>query len=148
MNRTDGSLTQPEPTSNETPMRHSPEPWQYKEGRTTSNPYVVAYPPNLTGDQARMPFLVFTLTANVPADAARIVACVNACAGIPTEGLEAGVLACLRDDVTEFYDFLMNFRDDLATDKYADPNDNHFYDWCDTLISHITAAGGEVPTYE
>lgn len=36
-----------------------------------------------------------------PDSARRIVACVNACAGIPTEALEAGALAAAFDSVGE-----------------------------------------------
>jgi hypothetical protein len=65
--------------------KHSPEPWRFENipGRKGAGAV------RDVGD-----FVVArTLPEAMPGDARRIVAAVNACAGLPTEALESGVLA-------------------------------------------------------
>jgi hypothetical protein len=73
--------------------KHSPEPWRFENipGRKGAGAV------RDVGD-----FVVArTLPEAMPGDARRIVACVNACAGIPTEALEAGALAEALDQFEE-----------------------------------------------
>ncbi len=60
---------------------HSPEPWEV--GDDAGEPWIMA-------DGHRS--VVHSLGAVDEADARRIVACVNACARIPTEALEEGFI--------------------------------------------------------
>ena len=78
---------------------HTPEPWRYVEMYEECIPKVLATGP--TGYPE--------CTASVPvwrrnikeanANARRIVACVNACAGIPTEALEQFLPGLVKDAV-------------------------------------------------
>lgn len=64
---------------------HTPEPWRtFKQGDSTG--WIVGRVDG--GDMFRIP----AGYEDVGADARRIVACVNACAGLSTEALEAGAL--------------------------------------------------------
>jgi hypothetical protein len=69
--------------------KHSPEPWTWDEG-----PWGPVSGRVRMGDPGR----VFDVSA---IDARRIVACVNSCAGIPTDALERGELRRAMDVLTE-----------------------------------------------
>lgn len=64
-------------------MSHTKEPWQVYPGRTNRKNIVIE---NIHGDCVA---LVMESEDVDEADARRIVACVNACAGVPTKVLEA-----------------------------------------------------------
>lgn len=76
-------------------QKHTPEPWQYHLGRgadprfhvQTQGGYQIASTPPLHRDTRS-----HDENTQREANARRIVVCVNACAGIPTEALEAGVV--------------------------------------------------------
>ncbi len=77
--------------------KHSPEPWTWRRGSKMDagmNEVVVGS----TGS-----VVCATVPQSAEADARRIVAAVNACAGIPTAALEAGALAKALDLLTEAY---------------------------------------------
>ena len=86
--------------------KHTPEPWFWDQG-DIGEEYSALYCDIYVdlGD-----FIVASVNhTDVPigrANAARIVACVNACAGIPTEQLEAGcvrkLVASLQDAIDPF----------------------------------------------
>lgn len=72
--------------------KHTPEPWKYTDDPSdgccwTHHVETVARDP-------QMPDYAHGSVADISGEenARRIVACVNACAGIPTEALEAGVI--------------------------------------------------------
>ena len=70
-------------------MNHTPEPWQVSAGSQD-------YTGLCNKDKS-----IGTGISQV--DARRIVACVNACAGIPTESLESGRLEEMRDSLFGAY---------------------------------------------
>ncbi len=76
--------------------QHSPEPWRAL--LNGSGPHSIA-------TKASVVVVSFCAGIENPDDARRIVACVNACAGIPTAALEAGALEealdALADEPTE-----------------------------------------------
>lgn len=76
---------------------HTPEPWLYH--RYNHNDF------SIEKDEAGLVANIADLKDNSPlvneANARRIVACVNYCAGISTEELESGNLLPLRDLISE-----------------------------------------------
>ena len=72
--------------------KHSPEPWRLSPAGKWYGPSVEAGP---EGDGSR--FVLNEGCAFDVGDLRRIVACVNACAGIPTEALESGALGKALD---------------------------------------------------
>ena len=63
-------------------MKHTKEPWKVSDKRGVCREFYLA---DETGDEAIS--VVF-----YAANARRIVACINACKGITTEALEAGII--------------------------------------------------------
>lgn len=84
--------------------KHTPEPWRANElqadidGRN-GEAVAVCYCNDDNGDDAI-------------ANARRIVACVNSCAGIPTDWLESGTVGCLKN-VRDERDMYLKQRDEL-----------------------------------
>ncbi len=76
---------------------HSPEPW-----RVVDETYVCFGPPDAAGRDT------VAASAFQEEDARRIVAAVNACAGIPTEALESGALGKALDGLA----FVLSLLDD------------------------------------
>lgn len=64
---------------------HTPEPWY--EGHSSSGQGIV-----ISENDGKSIAVTYD-----DKDASRIVACVNACTGIPTEALEAGVIGEVKD---------------------------------------------------
>lgn len=79
--------------------KHTAEPWQVGRGsRIEAGGYIVAdmtHRPVFSGALAPKP------RPSAEADARRIVACVNACAGISTEALERASVKALLDVIRE-----------------------------------------------
>lgn len=61
---------------------------------------------------------------------ARAIACVNACAGIPTEALESGAL---RDLLTATAAYFAPCPADLPEDRFVEYLDRHYDDACSAL---------------
>jgi len=77
-------------------MKHTKEPWGV--GRPSPNGQQVI------GNGKGMMIAIANPTSTqgeVNANAERIVACVNACEGITNEALEAGVVACAIDNLSD-----------------------------------------------
>jgi len=74
-------------------MNHTKEPWEVFEWDDRQSAiHFMSVVSKLTGEM---------VASYLPiADAKRIVACVNACAGITNEALEAGVVACAIDNLS------------------------------------------------
>ncbi len=70
-------------------VQHTPEPWKIGDGK----PPFASWAGQILGQHSDGEFILATCNQNYPEDAKanarRIVACVNACRGIPTEDLEA-----------------------------------------------------------
>jgi hypothetical protein len=91
--------------------KHSPEPWQAARLDVSGADEFKAYTARCIDEGSPGDFYIVLVqkpdgpadachTGNGPASAAnarRIVACVNACAGLSTEALEAGALSVLLD---------------------------------------------------
>ncbi len=77
--------------------KHTPEPWEWGDVEIDC-PTDDFYSEAIKAGPAEVPSL--SNPERAEADARRIVACVNACAGIPTEDLEASVPGSLRMAVT------------------------------------------------
>lgn len=71
---------------------HLPEPWCYR--RSSDGRYYEIGPKNVRADASREQ--IVRMVQGI-ANARRITACVNACAGIPTAALEAGGVAKLDE---------------------------------------------------
>jgi hypothetical protein len=86
---------------------HTKEPWDYSQfaGATPDDPPDPAYICELNNDDYPDGVIAWAHqdrpTEQQDADVRRIAACVNACAGIPTEAIEAAVVSaafeCLQD---------------------------------------------------
>lgn len=69
-------------------MQHTPEPWEY-DGREINGPWDGKTVPTVVGTETHnRGYESFDTLVLSPADARRIVACVNVLEGIPTEELE------------------------------------------------------------
>lgn len=82
-------------------MKHTKEPWEAK-----ADPSYYGIVSEICAMEKFIASLGGVCSPDeVEANARRIVACVNACAGITNEALEAGVVACgvnnLRDNIPE-----------------------------------------------
>lgn len=77
----------------------SPEPWGWRRCTPRDGPGA-----NECVYDAERIMLLGTTPQGDPGDARRIVAAVNACAGIPTEALEAGALGTLLGLVERYVD--------------------------------------------
>lgn len=96
-------------------MKHTKEPWKTYKGNTHE---IFAN----DGDVIASSEECHIGHREAEANAKRIVACVNACAGITNEALEAGVVACgvnsLRDNIPEgndqfYFDNVKVFEEDV-----------------------------------
>lgn len=67
-------------------QKHTPEPWGFTRGTYHHTGYVVITAQGMTSESPLA--LINDILGDAEHDARRIVACVNACAGIPTEDLE------------------------------------------------------------
>lgn len=93
-------------------MSHTKEPWKYgKELTARSGEWLISMD---AGDRGRGIPICETRPASgdEQANARRIVACVNACAGIPTEQLESGEARSVRDELADIA-MLEKQRDEL-----------------------------------
>lgn len=84
--------------------KHTPEPWLYQRMATIEEKYSIGNSPNsrLTGEGQVTAFI------GSKDNASRICAAVNACAGIPTEALEQGVVQNLIDAASDLISDLYN----------------------------------------
>ena len=86
------------PTETTTEQAHTPEPWEADDFAIEAGPGSPAAPMRIAvvSDSSCFPCLdegeVAKADAEALANARRIAAAVNACAGIPTEALEQGVV--------------------------------------------------------
>lgn len=75
-------------------MVHTPEPWAIYKGDAL---VIVDEKGSSLGEM--VPGDPYIKHAEAVANAARIVACINACAGIPTDKLRPGIVKELRDKI-------------------------------------------------
>lgn len=119
-------------------MAHTPEPWAaYKDGKREMN-NISHFIKSLAGD-----LVVYGHLFND--DARRIVACVNACQGIPTEPLEVGGLGALLSlglEEQERGDVAEKQRDELLAALSAEHGGENYEPECELCELVDRAKGG------
>lgn len=95
-------------------QQHTPEPWRVRTIGddcfiTAATEPGMAYGPEIMGDD----YTGYGDAERKKADARRIVACVNACAGISTENLEALVGTSILARANRHFDTAIKQRDEL-----------------------------------
>lgn len=104
--------------------QHTPEPWKLGElsefgGYDCMTHGIKAGPVTLDAadyGQKKCGLLALDMHTRIMADARRIVACVNACAGIPTEAIESGVIQEMRAAL----EAAINIHKNILTDSQLD----------------------------
>ena len=82
-------------------MTHSPEPWtiEIEDAPSVAPSAIIHHPESINQGIYVVAKLNGEICNRALDDAERIVACVNACKGIPTEALDAGAIRAFVHDV-------------------------------------------------